>query len=122
VTLNVQVTPKTKKVYSVIAVFSDFFYFKSGYNPIYGRGVSMKDITQTFNTISKKLTQKYGECFPFRPDDPQFLKWNSWQSTGGDISLVIANYNDAPDCVKMYIEYSDAPTRRLNSQEESDDL
>ena len=122
VTLNVQVTPRTKKVYSVYAVFTDFFYFKSGYNSIYGRGVSIKDITETFNSISKKLTQKYGECFPFTPDDPQFLKWNSWQSTGGDICLVIANYNDDPNCVKMYIEYSDESTRRLNNHEENDDL
>lgn len=122
VTLNVLVTPKTKKVYGVYAVFTDFFYFKSGYNPRYGRGVSMKDITESFNSLSKKLNQKYGECFPYKPDDAQYLKWNSWQSTGGYIDLVIANYNDAPDCVKMYIKYTDETTRRLNIREEDDDL
>ena len=122
VTLNVQITPKTKKVYSVYAVFTDLFYFKSGFNLKYGSGVSMKDITNSFDDLSQKLTKKYGNCFIYKPDDPQFLKWHSWQCKGGDICLVIANYNDAPDCVKMYIEYSDLSTRELCSQEEYDDL
>ena len=122
VTLNVQVTPKTKKVYSVYTVFTDFFYFKSGYNPRYGSGVSMKDITNVFNDLSAKLTKKYGNYYNYNPSDPQYLKWHIWHCKGGSIGLVIANYNDAPNCVKMFIDYSDEATERLRKQEEYDDI
>ena len=122
VTLNVQVTPKSKKVYSVYAVFTDFLYFKPGYQLNNGNSVSMKDIVDTFDDLSKKLTNKYGNYFSYKPEDPQFLKWHTWQAKGGDISLVIANYNDTPECVKIYIEYSDESTRKLNSKEENKDL
>lgn len=122
VSLNVQVTPKTKKVYDVHAIFSDFFHFKSGFNPRYGVGVSIKDITDLFYNLSTRLTQKYGNYFDFNPNNPVFIKWRYWHTRGGYVSLIIACYDDYPDCVKIAIDYSDESTRSLNDQEEADDL
>ncbi len=122
VTLNVQVTPKTKKVYGVYAVFTDFFHFKSGYNPRYGSGVSMKLLYDVFDDLSTKLTKKYGNYFSYNPNDSQYYKWNYWTCKGGNISLVIVNYDDTPDCVRMFIHYTDESTEKIDIQEENDDL
>jgi len=120
VTLNVLVTPKTKKVYKVYGVFTDVIHCKSGND--YRCTTSMDGVNNAFKDLCQKLTRKYGSYYPFNPNDAQYYKWYNWDAKGGNIDLSIVCFNDQPDYVKLIICYNDKATQRLNDQEEYDDI
>ena len=113
---SILTTPKSKLVYEVVVVFTDFSYY------VYDKDASQKQelLEDLFEWTKLKLINKYGE--PTRNTSSDcYLKWCYWITDRGRVDLMIEKPIDDLSYRRLQVVYEDGKTSQKNMDEEDAD-